>query len=147
MSIEVEWVIVADYAEIIGNKLYVQGGGWDRLTVNSAFPTSRLVGLAVSFSIPWDETNQRHPFKLEVMTEDGSPAGRLEGQLEVGRPAGVPAGQAQRSQIAANITMKFDQEATFVVIASADGEELRRVPFNVVAGPNIRHNQQQPGAS
>ena len=31
----IEWLILADAAEVVGGKLYLMGGGWDRLTVNS----------------------------------------------------------------------------------------------------------------
>ena len=32
---EVEWLILADSAQVIGNKLYLLGGGWDQLAVNT----------------------------------------------------------------------------------------------------------------
>ena len=30
---EVDWLILADSAQVTGGKLYMLGGGWDRLTV------------------------------------------------------------------------------------------------------------------
>lgn len=138
MSISIEWLIIADYAEVIGDKLYLQGGGWNRLTVNSDFPVDRLIGLAVSFDVPWEDTNERHSVQVELTTADGGSLGKMDGQFEVGRPVGVPAGQAQRTQLALNLPLKIGGPGTFVVVGRVDGEELRRVHFNVVPGPNLR---------
>src|SRR5688500_1930861 len=37
-QMEVEWLILADSAQVIGGKLFLLGGGWDVLTVNTSFP-------------------------------------------------------------------------------------------------------------
>ena len=31
-SPEIEWLILADEAELVNGKLYMMGGGWDRIT-------------------------------------------------------------------------------------------------------------------
>ena len=81
----VEWLILADYAEIVGGKLYLMGGGWNVLTVNTGFPLpGRPLGLAAAFSVPWNETNQRQNVEIEIQTEDGQSVGRVNAQFEVG---------------------------------------------------------------
>lgn len=135
---EVEWLILADYAEIIGGKLYVMGGGWDTLTVNTGFPMARSVGLAVAFSVSWNETNQRHNVEIEFLTEDGQTIGKVGAQLEVGRPAGIKAGQGQRFQLAANVPLSLSGPGTYVIVARIEGQEARRVPFNVNQGPMLQ---------
>lgn len=139
----IEWLIIADYAEVIGNKLYIQGGGWDRLTVNSGFPLSRMVGLAASFIIPWNETNQRLTTQVEIQTDDGNVVGKLEGQFEVGRPAGIMQGQDQRFQIAANVPLTLKGQGVYAVIGRLEGQELSRTHFNVVKGPFLAVREQQ----
>lgn len=59
-----EWLMLADWAEIIGNKLYLMGGGWDYLQHSGTFPYTQQCALAASFVVPWDETNQRHAFVI-----------------------------------------------------------------------------------
>ena len=135
---EVEWLILADYAEIIGGKLYLMGGGWDVLTVNTAFPLTRPVGLAAAFSVAWNETNERHNVEIEFLTEDGQPVGKVGAQLEVGRPAGIKAGQEQRFQLAANVPLNLSGPGTYVIVARIEGQEARRVPFNVNEGPMLQ---------
>ena len=49
---EVEWLILADSAQVTGGKLFLLGGGWDRVTANS-FPFAHNMSIAVSFRVPW----------------------------------------------------------------------------------------------
>jgi Family of unknown function (DUF6941) len=140
---EVEWLILADWAQVIGNKLYVQGGGWDKLTVNSGFPTNHAIGIGASFRVPWNETNQLATAEIEVLTDDGASVAKIEGQFKVGRPADHPPGQEQRTQIAANITLKLERAGTYAVVARLEGQEQGRTHFNVVPGPLLAMKQQQ----
>ena len=43
---EIEWLILADAAQVTGNKLYLLGGGWDRLNVNRDFPVNQHCAIA-----------------------------------------------------------------------------------------------------
>ena len=141
---EVEWLILADHAEIIGGKLYLMGGGWDRLTVNSGFPITKPVGLAAAFSVPWNETNQPQNVEIEIQSDDGDSIGKMGAQFEVGRPPGMKAGQDQRFQLAATLPLTLGAPGGYVVVARVEGQEAKRVPFNVMAGP-ILQARQQPG--
>jgi len=141
--VEVEWLILADAAQVVGNKLYLIGGGWDVLTVNTEFSVQRRCAVAAAVRVPWNETNQRHNLRIEIATEDANPIANIEGQFEVGRPPGIPLGQEQRIQIAADLNLKFDTEGGYVIIAYIDGQESRRIPFRVVAGPMLRGKQQR----
>jgi len=132
--VRVEWLILADYAEIIGGKLYLTGGGWDVLSVNTGFPLTRPMGLAAAFSVAWNETNQRHNAEIDIQTDDGKSVGKVTAQFEVGRPVGIKAGQDQRFQLAANVPLNLSGSGTYVVVARVEGQEEGRVAFNVVEG-------------
>ena len=137
---EVEWLILADSAEVVGSKLYLLGGGWDRLTVNSSFPIEQRCAIALSVRVPWNETNQKHVFEVEVMGEDPNTEQpkslvKVGGQFEVGRPPGIPQGQEQRIQLAINMSLRLEAAGTKVIVARIEGQEMRRVHFNVIPGP------------
>ena len=140
---EVEWLIMGDFAQVVDNKLYVQGGGWDRLTVNSGFPVEHRVGIAASFTVPWNETNQLAGVEIEVLTDDGASVAKIEGQFKVGRPADHPPGQDQRTQVAGNLTLKLEKAGTYAIEARIDGQVGKRTQFNVVPGPILAMRQQQ----
>ena len=135
---EVEWLLVADSAQVVGNKLYVLGGGWDTVFINRPFPVSHRLAVAVAFKVPWEQTNQPHPFEIEIQDDDANQMFSGEGQLEVGRPPGALPGSQQRAQAAVEIGMEVKEPGNFVVIARADGEEGGRFTFRMVAGP--RHS-------
>lgn len=136
---QVEWLMLADRAEVIGNKLYVMGGGWDVLTVNSSLPVRQSCGIAVSFVVDWnDDTNRPHDVAVDVRTEDGQSIWSMGGKIEVGRPPGIRPGQDQHIQIAANVDLMIPALGTYVLVASigmVDQPTTRA--FNVVPGPML----------
>ena len=133
---EVEWLVIADSAQIVGSKLYLLGGGWDTAFINQPFPITHRFAVAVAFKIPWEETHDKHPFEVEIQDDDGNHVFSVKGQLAVGQPLGTLPGASQRAQAAAEITMEIKKAGNFVAIAKADGEEGGRFPFRIVAGPN-----------
>jgi hypothetical protein len=130
---EIEWLILADSAQIVGNKLYLLGGGWDVLTVGSALPTQQRCAVAASYRVPWNETNEKHAVEIEVLGEDGDSLAKVAGQVEVGRPAGIQAGTDQRAQIAAEIVLPIDKTGTFAIVARIGDVEVERTTFRVLA--------------
>ena len=129
---EIEWLILADSAQVTSNKLYLLGGGWDRLTIARPFPVTHQMAVAAAFRVSWSETNQQHNFEIEVTNGDGVEVTKLAGQFEVGRPSGISPGQDQRTQVAVNMGVPLQQAGTYEVIARLNSEESRRFPFNVV---------------
>ncbi len=101
-------MMLADSAQVVGGKLYLLGGGWSTIGPE---PTPFAVVLLIE--VPWNETNHRFQFKLELVTEDDqavvvpTPQGErpvvLEGAFEVGRPAGMRAGMPLNVPIAINL--------------------------------------------
>ena len=149
---EVEWLILADSAQVIGNKLYLLGGGWDRLTVNRGFPANQRCAVALSVKVPWNDTNVKHNFEIEVLAEDAASEEtksilKLGGQFEAGRPPGIPLGQDQRIQLAVEMNLKFESPCTMEIVARLDGSDEGRTHFRVVAGPMVAMIGQQGQAT
>ena len=87
--------MIADFARVANGKLDVIGGGWSMMNAQGPFGFF----VAALFQIPWDQTNAKHRFRLELLDADGQgvpiPSGetvRAEGEFEVGRPAGLRPG-------------------------------------------------------
>lgn len=139
---EVEWIILADGAEVVNNKLYLLGGGWDALTVNSPLPVVHPCAVAIAFKVPWNETNQQHNVEIEIADQDANELLTLAAQIEVGRPPGIPLGQAQRVQMALSLALPLRQTGTHVIVARIEGQEARRVQFGVVPGPMLGADQE-----
>jgi hypothetical protein len=101
-------MMLADSAQVCDNKVNLLGGGWDLLGPQIG-PTS----VAMLIRIPWDLTNTKHTWKLELVDSDGAavsvttPLGNEEpvqvgGEFEVGRPPGVPKGISLQLPLAIN---------------------------------------------
>ena len=134
VGVQVEWLILADAAQVVGNKLYLMGGGWDVITVNQGFPINHQLAVALSIRVPWHETNQRHDFEVEITSDDGASLAKMNGQFEVGRPPGIKPGQSQRTQIAFGAGLRLEKAGTYVVVARLSGQEHTRYPFAVIQG-------------
>ena len=81
--------MIADFARVANGKLDVIGGGWSMMNAQGPFGFF----VAALFQIPWDQTNAKHTFKLELLDADGqvfrSRAARpSRGRRVRGRPAG-----------------------------------------------------------
>ena len=145
-QVEVEWLILADAAEVSNGKLYLMGGGWDRLTVNS-LETAHQKAIALSIVVPWTEANTQHGFALVLETADGTQLSRGDGQFTVGRPADTEPGQLLRTQIVLGMGMKFSELGTYVVRSLIDETERRTFTFRVLPGPGFKKENKEPPAA
>jgi hypothetical protein len=90
-------MMLCDYAQPAEGKLNIIGGGW-----SLTGPTPTPFAVAVLFQVPWDQANQRHSFRLELLDADGQPVYVpgpegdapivIEGSFETGRPPGLRPG-------------------------------------------------------
>jgi len=102
-------LLLADSAQAVDGKLYVLGGGW-----SITGPDPAPMAIAMKIEVPWDETNQRHSWKLELLDSDAQPVTldgdegpsplEIGGEFEVGRPAGVKPGTPIDLPLAINLT-------------------------------------------
>lgn len=136
-QISIDYMLLADGAHSVGGKLYVLGGGWDRLYVPT-LPGTPLVpfALAVGIEVPWNQTNRRFACTLQVTDADNTEiAPALQADIEQGRPPGLRAGTPQRAVLAATFNPTFPGEGRYVIHGSIDGERQRSVAFEVHQAP------------
>ena len=135
---EIDFLILADAAQVADGKLYLLGGGWDRLVAN-ALPVTQPAGIAVGILVPWSETNSGRTLTLTVEDEDGGPVlPPIAVRVEVGRPAGLAAGAEQRVLLAFNAQIVLPRLGEYAVTATIDDTVRRRQRFGVISGPSFR---------
>lgn len=130
---DIEHVMLADYAEIVGGKLYLMGGGWDTNTVNE-LPAALRLAVALGLRIEWDETDLLIPVLIRIEDDDGREYLRMEGSIQTTRPADLPDGATQLSQLAANLPLTVPAAGGYnvrVLAGSGDAEVQRSLPFRV----------------
>ena len=96
--------VIADYAEIVGGKLYLMGGGWDRYWA-AELPAQVRLGIAAGIRIEWEETNKPVPVVMVIEDDDGQQMVRIDGQVNVGRPPHLSPGSGQLAQMCANVML------------------------------------------
>jgi hypothetical protein len=127
-SLTIDYLVLADFAQVVNRKLYLMGGGWDRFTP-PVYPAAMRLGIAVGIRVPWLEANTPHHLTLVVRNEDDqAEAVRLEADFETGRPAGSR-GEDQLVPFALNAQTTLPGPGAFVIVASIDNQERKRYPF------------------
>lgn len=131
---QIEYAIVADHAEITGNRLFLMGGGRDVFAVET-LPSTARIAFAIGVRIAWEETNEPHKVRIVAEDDDGKELVRIEAAFNAGRPPGLAPGSGQLAQMASLMHLPVDREGGYRVRVST-GEDERRVeqavPFRII---------------
>ena len=92
-QVDVEWLIMADAAQVVSGKLYILGGGFSNVNIRSGWPATHKFAIAMAIKVPWIHTNEDHRFGILIQSIDGGELAKVEGAFQAGRPAGVPPGR------------------------------------------------------
>ncbi|MGE0601109.1 MAG: hypothetical protein AB7J35_15670 [Dehalococcoidia bacterium] len=133
---EIDYLLLAEHAEVTGSKLYLMGGGWDTMNVPDVPANIRLT-LAAGVRVEWDETNTTIPLVVRVDDDDAQEVFRLDGQMNVGRPPQLLPGTSQLSQMTfvMQIQLKAAGGYRITLVAGTGEREVRRsIPFRLVKG-------------
>jgi hypothetical protein len=134
------FLLLTDYSEVLGGKVYAMGGGWNMLRFPD-LPTEHSFGIAFGIDVPWDETNQPHELRLEIHDPDGTRLGdEFTVEFETGRPPGAVAGQDQRITLSLNAQVAFETAGPHAVVVHVGEDEVARSRFYVLEAPEM-----QPG--
>ena len=132
--VEVDFLILANRAEVLNGKLYMMGGAWDRRhfrDIAAPVPLTIVVGVLV----PWNLTNEPHRLRIRLEDEDGGALPpEVEATINVGRPASATQGQSFRATAVINNRWTLPRFGTYRVVASVTGQTERRVSFYAVEG-------------
>jgi len=130
---QIELLTVANHAEAINGLLYLSGAGWTDL-VRPVQPGGQVpvnhIGVGVAILVSWNETNQPHRVTFRIENADGQVLVNMQGDLEMGRPAGLAPGSDLRGVMAINGEVQFPAAGIYRVVASV-GEDTRSVTFRV----------------
>lgn len=132
-TMEIDYLLLAEHAEIQGNKLYLMGGGWDTMHVAEAPANVRLM-VAAGVRIDWAETGGPLPLVLRIDDEDAQEVFRINGQMNFQRPANAIPGSTQLSQMTFAVQTRLKALGGYRITLSAgvEGAEVRRsIPFRL----------------
>lgn len=125
----IDFVILADRAEAVNGRLYMMGGGFDRLLV-ADFEQPVEFSIAVGVLVPWTAANVQHQLAVTLQHEDGRPVQPpLEIGVNVGRPPIAIPGQAFRTMIAIQGMFKLLGAGAYCVGAQINDQPAQRAVF------------------
>jgi hypothetical protein len=131
-QVDVDFLLLADRAEVLNGKLYMMGGAWDRRhirDIGAPLPLTIVVGVLV----PWNLTNEPHRLHIRIEDEDGSPVPpEVEATVNVGRPVNATQGQSFRATAVINNRWTVPRYGVYRVVASVAGHSEKRVAFYAV---------------
>jgi hypothetical protein len=128
---EIDFLILAERAEVLNGKLYLMGGVIDRLWSMADPPVVNFC-VALGILIPWNATNEPMDVHVSIQTEEGEELAHLNWQMTVGRPPLLRRGDVQRGAIASPpLALQMPGVGLYVAVATVN-EQQKRVPFRVV---------------
>jgi len=140
--VKLDWMMLANYAEIAPTGLLtVVGGTWDTISVHGPVPEDAPEGavalvtgcVVVRALFHVTETGRDHTFALLVMDEDGGEVARIDGGLHVERQVDVPPGWDQGVNLVVSLAgMPIPRFGLYSVSMQIDAQHVGDRPFRVV---------------
>ncbi|MCA9091135.1 MAG: hypothetical protein KDA90_21135 [Planctomycetaceae bacterium] len=131
-GIRVETFLLCDVARIQHGKLYIIGGGWERLAVKE-IPTKSEFDIAIRILVP--RSMLAKPLELKVSFTDD--AGDIEGDsdtVKMEMPAQTPANvDLLALNYCFHAEMTFGKFGTFGCNMEANGKLVDRIEFHIVS--------------
>lgn len=133
--VELSTFLLADHAEAVNGKLYVVGGGFNRIGAYQFPAAHNHLSVGAVIHVPWEATNQPHTLELRLVDADGVPVvpEPLQGGFEAGRPPGLRVGDEQLVVLVFNFNgLVFDKPGAYEFHLLVDGSEMGLLRFTVV---------------
>jgi uncharacterized protein DUF6941 len=142
-------LILCDYAQVNGGKLYVVGAGINLLvtpTVSPPYPINVWLGALVT--VPWSAHNLPHSLKIYVTTEDGAtvpitqPAdanagtrdeGGFLAEFNAGRAPHMTPGESSLMPLAVPLHAPHPNIGGYVATLEIDGKKLVNAHYRLMA--------------
>lgn len=129
----IDFLLTADFAEVVQGKVYLMGAGWDKFAPPS-FPAVMRIGLAAGIRVPYLESNVPHHLSVTLRSGDGEDLFKIEGDLETGRPPGSR-GESVLVPLAVNAQVNVPAPQLMELVAEVDGRSKRRISIRAVGTP------------
>ena len=131
-DVEIDFLILADQAEVLNGKLYMMGGAWDRRMIRDIkVPVG--ISMVIGVLVPWTLTNQQHSLQIKLVDGDGNTIGQqAAASIAVGRPIGATAGQSFRAMAVINGSWTVPGGGAYSAIVTVSDRTEKRVVFYAV---------------
>lgn len=132
---QIEYAFLADAAQVSSDgKLFVLGGGIDRIFATSFPATHPLMTLVIKLQLHPSECEREHGLQVELWDSDGQPIGpRVSGNFSANRQERGRLSYVQTVLNLHNVQFSVGGDYAFQVVV--DGQHLKTVPLYVELVP------------
>jgi hypothetical protein len=136
----------ADHAAVESNKLYVNGGFWNNLFLES-FPARVVGSLAAVIKVPARAYLENHHITIELEDHNEEPLPfRINGDFRVGAAPHLNRGDPSIISMAFPLEgLVLEQAGDYCFTLSIDGNELRRYRIRAIQSPPVQLPFDAPG--
>ena len=133
VGIRAECFLLCDGAAVAENKLFILGGGWDRLGIRK-FPEEYVVTVAVKLAVPTSETYRPLPIRLEVQDDDRNLVvpEPMRAELEMARPPGYEAHEELPFLLPIKVKLPLTKPQRLNFVLYVDNNFLARASLRVI---------------
>ncbi len=136
-QVEVDFLQLADHAEVLNGKLYMMGGAWDRLHIGDIGQQVAFY-IAIGVLVPWSLTNEPHQLQIRIEDEDGTQLhSDLQATLNMGRPVTATKGQCFRAMAVLPLQLTLPGYGAYRVVAMVPGQSQKQATFYAVEASQI----------
>lgn len=137
---QLDWMMLANYAEDNNGLVYIAGGAWDTVSVHAPIDgapegvVAVLSGtLVIRLTFHRTETDRDHGFELLFMDEDGGDVAKAEGRIRVDRVQGHPPGWDQGANLVVPVSgIALNKFGLHTISLQVDGRHMGDRPFRVL---------------
>jgi hypothetical protein len=139
--VELQWMMLANYAESPNGLLYISGGAWDTINVASPPPqgapegvVGAVVGtLVLRFSFHPTELGATYPLRISIVEEDGAEIAHVEGEVSAESQEGAPATWSGGVNVILPLTgLPLPRFGEYRIHCNLNREHKGDLPFRVV---------------
>jgi hypothetical protein len=136
---QVTTAMLADAATVADGKLFIHGGNWNAIIASQIPAVHPTLALVLVFKLDWHEANEDLPLVIELVTEDGKPAGfRAEMNLRVAPTPFTKKGTDLYQPSTPTINgLSFDAYGAYSFQITLADKLLASIPLNVVSPETV----------
>lgn len=128
---EIDYAFLADAAQVSEGKLYVLGGGFNRLWARGFPVTHPAMSLVIKISLHAMECDRSHKFEVELWDPDGRRLSQLGGDFFVAIERDRPA-KSGLAQLVLNLqNQQFPVSGDYAFHIAVDGHHLKTLPLSL----------------
>ncbi|HUO04433.1 MAG TPA: hypothetical protein VMU16_04465 [Candidatus Binataceae bacterium] len=121
---KIEYLVLADAAQVGNGKLFILGGGWS-IFRSGNYPAPAQLAVGLGFLISWNETGTQFPLSITLADEAGVPIiPEITGQIQASKSGQLPEGITQKVPLAVNLSVSIPHPGRYTITATAGASRI-----------------------